>query len=204
MGTGLTHFPQVTDLLRIFSPKTRRLVWVVAPHGERYRNFPYHHKEEFAVPRQSIQSFLDGRTVITLTPDGSVRQAAAVMAEHSIGVVPALHANRLVGVFSERDLLIRVVARGLDPESTTLDQVMTREPQAISAEETLYDALETMQAGGFRHLPVMSGGRVIGMLSTRDVPLDVVLRRHKFHVARTRRPSEYPPPHKESSTLLRD
>jgi CBS domain-containing protein len=156
------------------------------------------------MPRQSIQSFLEDRTVVSLTSDVSVRQAAVVMAEHSIGAVPVLQRDRLVGIFSERDLLVRVVARGLDPDSTTLDQVMTREPQTISAQDTLYDALEIMQTGGFRHLPVMSGERVSGMLSTRDVPLDVVLRRHKFHAARTWRPSEYPLPYRESPTSVGD
>ena len=133
------------------------------------------------MPRQSITAFLEGRKLIALPPHASVRHAAEVMAD-----------ERLVGMFSERDLMVRIVAKGLDPATTTLDQVMTKDPQTIAGEDTLHDALVIMQARGFRHLPVMSGKQVRGMLSLRDIPLDVVALRQSFQAMRAWRPPEDP------------
>jgi len=139
----------------------------------------------------TIGSFLEGREVIAAPSHLSVRDVAELMAKHAIGAVPVLQDERLVGVFSERDLLTRVVARGLDPASTLLDQVMTRDPQTVSEEETFHGALVMMQGGRFRHLPVVRGERVIGMISLRDVPMDVLARKHTFEAMRSRHSLDY-------------
>ncbi|HTX51894.1 MAG TPA: CBS domain-containing protein [Candidatus Baltobacteraceae bacterium] len=142
------------------------------------------------MPRQTINEFLNGRTLVSLPPQTNVRVAAEIMAQHAIGAVPVLEGERLVGMFSERDVLTRVVATGLNPVGTTLQQVMTQAPKTISADETLHDAFEVMHEGGFRHLPVVREGGVIGMLSLRDIPMDVMARRHNFQALRAWRPGE--------------
>ncbi|HWW60469.1 MAG TPA: CBS domain-containing protein [Thermoanaerobaculia bacterium] len=75
----------------------------------------------------------------------------------------------LVGVFSERDIMARVVAPGLDPESTTIEKVMTRDIVVGDPSENLDDALTKMHSLGCRHLPVVKDGHLLGMISIRDL-----------------------------------
>lgn len=76
--------------------------------------------------------------------------------------------GRLAGIFTERDALFRVLAAGLDPERTTLAQVMTADPAVIPVTASLSHAMHVMHDGGFRHLPVVEGGKPVGMVSLRD------------------------------------
>ena len=76
--------------------------------------------------------------------------------------------RRLVGVFTERDGLFRVLAEGRNGDSTPLADVMTRNPKTIEAGKPFVHALQMMHEGGFRHLPVVEGDRVIGIVSVRD------------------------------------
>lgn len=99
----------------------------------------------------------------------TVREAAGLMAARHIGAVLVMDGPRLLGIFTERDLLARVVAPGLDPNDTRLSQVMTRDPDTIDAEASALDALQMMRRSGYRHLPVVSGGRVVGIISVRDL-----------------------------------
>ena len=137
------------------------------------------------MPRQTITEFLNGRPPISLSPRMNVREAVEIMAQHGIGAVPVLDGVRLVGMFSERDLLTRVVAVGLNPVGTTLEQVMTKDPKTISGDATLHDAFVAMHEGGFRHLPVVGDGQVVGVISIRDIPSDVMARRHNFQALRS-------------------
>lgn len=109
------------------------------------------------------------QTLSVLAPSATVRQAAAIMAARRIGAIMVAEDDRLVGIFSERDMVGRVVARGLDPDQTRLDSVMTREPFTIGPDDTASSALDTMQTEGFRHLPVLDGRRIVGMVSIRDL-----------------------------------
>jgi CBS domain-containing protein len=121
----------------------------------------------------TVLSALRGRALVTLAPDQSVRQAASILSRHTIGAAPVLLGNKLVGVFSERDVLQRVVAAGLDPDATQLSAVMTPNPRTITADTSLANAFAIMLKGNFRHLPVVdAAGRVASMLSMRDVPLE--------------------------------
>jgi CBS domain-containing protein len=91
------------------------------------------------------------------------------MAHRRIGAAMVLSEGHLVGIFSERDLTHRVVAPGLDPDTTRVAAVMTSNPVTIGPRDNASDALELMRTHGFRHLPVVDDGRAVGMVSVRDL-----------------------------------
>lgn len=101
----------------------------------------------------------------------TVLETVRVMVEQNIGAVPVLHNGKLVGIFSERDLMKRVVAEGRDPRSTCLAEVMTPDPLTIGMNEDLAHCMTLMRLHGFRHLPVCHEGMLIGMVSLRDILL---------------------------------
>jgi CBS domain-containing protein len=99
------------------------------------------------------------------------------MAEREVGAVLVMTEDRLVaGIFSERDLLVRVVRAGLDPASTPLSMVMTRDVRFVSPGTTTEAALALMHVLGFRHLLVIDGPRVFGLVSMRDLVFQIVRR----------------------------
>jgi len=102
-------------------------------------------------------------------PKATVAEAARLMATHNIGIVCVLDGDRLVGVFSERDVVRRVVDRGLDPARTPVGDVMTTELVVADADEDYQSAIRKMDQANIRHLPVVSGGRLLSMLSIRDL-----------------------------------
>jgi CBS domain-containing protein len=91
------------------------------------------------------------------------------MAQRRIGAVMVIDGARLVGIFTERDLLSKVVAMKRDPDTVRLSEVMTRDPDTIGPDETAFAALDMMRKRGYRHLPVLDGGTLIGMVSVRDL-----------------------------------
>ncbi len=104
-----------------------------------------------------------------LGPDQTVAEAVQVLAGRQVGAIPVVRGGRLVGIFSERDLLRRVVAAGKAPEKTLLSEVMTPDPVTAGPDEERRIAIEKMRAVGCRHLPIEVGGTVIDMLSIRDL-----------------------------------
>jgi CBS domain-containing protein len=106
------------------------------------------------------------RDVLTTEPGTSLREATQRMVERSVGSIVVLEGDRLVGIVTERDVL-RVFAGG-DPKARVAD-VMTRTPETVEPDESLAQAKLVMLHGGFRHLPVVEAGRVVGMLSIRDL-----------------------------------
>lgn len=101
----------------------------------------------------------------------SVLETVRAMVERNIGAVPILHNGKLVGIFSERDLMSRVVAEGRDPGSTCVAEVMTDDPLTISTHEDLETCMTLMRRHGFRHLPVCHENHLVGMVSLRDILL---------------------------------
>ncbi|HEV3468006.1 MAG TPA: CBS domain-containing protein [Pyrinomonadaceae bacterium] len=96
--------------------------------------------------------------------------AAEFMANRNIGAVCVLDSDqRLVGIFSERDLLKRVVVAGKDPREVPIREVMSEPRAVIECNDTPHEALERMERVGSRHLPVMDGEKFVGMLSMRDI-----------------------------------
>jgi CBS domain-containing protein len=106
----------------------------------------------------------------------TVRTAAKKMAEHDCGSILVCDGEQLRGIFTERDLLVRVVAAGRDAARTKLAEVMTREPDTIEGSEPVIEAVRRMDECCYRHLPVLEGEQILGVITLRDVPLDVMVR----------------------------
>lgn len=102
-------------------------------------------------------------------PAQTVREVARQMAHLRVGAIVILDDGRLKGVFSERDLMVRVVIHGLDAESTPVERVMTTAVATVDEEDGLEQAMETMKARQCRHLPVLRGEEVVGFVSMRDL-----------------------------------
>jgi len=101
----------------------------------------------------------------------TVLDTVRAMVERNIGAVPVLHNSKVVGIFSERDLMRRVVAEGRDPRSTCMAEVMTDDPLTINMNEDLDTCMALMRRHNFRHLPVCHEGQLVGMVSLRDILL---------------------------------
>jgi CBS domain-containing protein len=112
-----------------------------------------------------------GPKLISARPDETAREAAKRMAENCCGSVLVMEDDRMLGIFTERDLLARVVAAGRNPAQAKVREVMTTDIQTIEAGEPVEEAIRRMDEGGFRHLPVVEGERVLGIVSARDIPI---------------------------------
>ena len=118
-----------------------------------------------------IRALLNDRPVFQVEAEQSVLEVVHYMVEHNIGAVPVLREGELVGVFSERDLMKRVVAGARSPASTQVSEVMTPHPHTVTADERIENCLFLMREHGFRHLPVVEGKQLKGFLSLRDLLL---------------------------------
>jgi len=106
---------------------------------------------------------------LTLAPETSIKEACRQMRERRVGAVLVTEAgSRLVGIFTGRDAVCRVLAEGRDAGTTTLSEVMTPRPDCMAPGKTAVDALRLMQDGGFRHVPVVDKQRVVGIVSRGD------------------------------------
>ena len=105
--------------------------------------------------------------LLTVESDERLAEAARRMAQRGVGAVLVLERERLTGILTERDLL-KAVAAGFTDEAR-VSEWMTRQPETVEPDETTDQAASLMIHGGFRHLPVVEGGRVIGILSIRDL-----------------------------------
>jgi CBS domain-containing protein len=107
--------------------------------------------------------------LVAFAPDAVVRDVVEAMAKRRFGAVPVVENGRLVGIFTERDVLVRVVAARKDPETTRLGEVMTANPDTVKSSDAVLHALELMNQHGYRHLPVVDSDRLIGVVSIRDL-----------------------------------
>ena len=107
---------------------------------------------------------------LELPPETPVQDACRQMRERRVGaVLVADKGRRLLGIFTGRDAVGRVLAEGRDPASTPLADVMTTKPDTLSPDKTVMDALLLMQDGGFRHVPIVDKGKIVGIVSRSDV-----------------------------------
>jgi CBS domain-containing protein len=115
-----------------------------------------------------ISQLISDQKLSVATSTATVSEACALMKANNVGAIPVVENGRLCGIFTERDAVYRVVAGGLEPNATRLEQVMTRAPQTITPDRPFGHALHLMYEGGFRHVPVVAGGMLVGMVSARD------------------------------------
>ena len=107
--------------------------------------------------------------LFTVQREATVAEAARMMAANNVGIVAVLDGDRLAGVFSERDIVQKVVDRRLDPARTPVADVMTARLVVADADEDYQSAMSKMDQANIRHLPVVSGERLLSMLSIRDL-----------------------------------
>jgi len=118
---------------------------------------------------RTVGELIQGKSFYTANSDQSVYDTARYMAEKDIGAVPILEDNRLVGIFSERDIIKRVIVAGRDVRTTLIKDVMTTELVVAQSNEEIAQVLEKMQKNRCRHMPVVVGDRLTGFLSLRDL-----------------------------------
>ncbi len=117
---------------------------------------------------QRVRHFMERSKRVMAPPGMTVAAAAKLMARKNVGALMVVEETRLVGIFTERDALFRVLAKGLDPKATTLADVMTASPVTVGPDESFGRALMIMFERGFRHMPVIENDVPIGMVSARN------------------------------------
>lgn len=120
------------------------------------------------MPNRPVGQIVEGQTVTTAAEADTVLQAAQLMRERKVGAILVVRTGKLVGIFTERDALNRVVAAQRDPATTTLAEVMTPDPLTITPDKPFRNALHLMFENAYRHLPVVEGDQVFGVVSARD------------------------------------
>jgi CBS domain-containing protein len=118
-----------------------------------------------------VSAILDrkGRNVFSVAPTVSVADAVAEMNLHRVGSVLVVQSGRLVGIFTERDVLRRIVGPGLDPRNVTVEKVMTADVVTITPETTIEDTMAIFTDKRCRHLPVIENGKLAGTISIGDI-----------------------------------
>ena len=117
----------------------------------------------------TLRELVKDRRIYSVDASRTVLEAARYMMENNVGAVPVLRDGSLAGIFSERDIMNRVVAVGRTPGTTAVSEVMTPNPRAVPADESIEECLFIMREFGFRHLPIVDGKELKGLVSLRDV-----------------------------------
>jgi CBS domain-containing protein len=117
----------------------------------------------------TLRDLVKDRKIYSIDADRTVLEAARFMMENNIGAVPVLRNGELAGIFSERDVMNRVVAVGRNPAYTAVSEVMTANPRAVHLDESVEECMFIMHEFGFRHLPIVHGKELKGLVSLRDV-----------------------------------
>ena len=118
---------------------------------------------------RSIRAILGDRATIVVARSASITDAARLMSAHHIGALPVLDDGRLVGIFTERDVLTRIVAAGRNPDTTLVGDAMSTELVVTDLDESYEVCLARMQQAHVRHLLALQDGRLAGIVSLRDV-----------------------------------
>lgn len=120
-----------------------------------------------------MHEIITRRHPVTQPPDATVFEACRAMRNHRIGAVLVTDPEgRLLGIFTGRDAICRMLAEGRDPRSTRLREVMTPNPDCMAPHHSAIEALRLMRDGGYRHMPVVQGEQVVGMVSRGDFHSD--------------------------------
>ena len=119
----------------------------------------------------TIHELVRGQVLHSVEAGQTVLQAARLMLEHRIGAVTVMRQGELAGIFTERDVMNRVVAEQRDPARTPVADVMTSDPLVVSPSDSLEHCMLLMKQHGFRHLPICEGKKILGLVSLRDLLL---------------------------------
>ena len=122
----------------------------------------------------AIRHVIRPHRLVTAPPTASVLEVARIMTDARVGAIPIVDGERIVGIFSERDLMTRVVVEGRDAQRALVLEVMSRDVLSAAPDDTRSECLERMRDGRCRHLPVLEDGRLIAMLSMRDLLRDEI------------------------------
>jgi CBS domain-containing protein len=122
------------------------------------------------VIHSTIASILKDRALAGVEPTDTVRSASQVMCKHDVRALAVTQSDKLVGVLSERDVIQKCVCPGKHTDEMRVSEAMTPDPKTLDANDSLAAALEIMGEGHFHHVPILDNGRVIGVLSSDDVP----------------------------------
>jgi CBS domain-containing protein len=118
---------------------------------------------------RQIGEIIEGHPLFHVPPAATVRDVARTMSDRNIGAIAVLDSGKLVGIFSERDVLTRIVAEGRDADDTRVDSVMTKDIIVAAPTDDINEALQKMRECNCRHLPVVQSGNLVGMISIRDL-----------------------------------
>lgn len=118
-----------------------------------------------------VQHLLDnkGRAVVSVLPDASVLEAVKLMADKAIGSLVVIEDDRLCGIITERDYARKVIIKGRSSETTSVAEIMSTDVLTTSDSQTVKECMELMTEKKIRHLPVVDGERVVGMISIGDL-----------------------------------
>ena len=114
------------------------------------------------------------RAMVTVRPEDTVLDAIKILAREDIGAAVVVSGDRLVGIFSERDYTRKVVLKGRHSETTKVEEIMTANVVCVSPRTKTRDCMAIMSEKNIRHLPVVEEGRVVGMVSIRDIVTDII------------------------------
>ena len=118
---------------------------------------------------RKMSDIVSNQDPVTLRPNATVREACQCMRDRRVGAILVTEADqRLLGIFTGRDAVHRVLADGKSAATTKLDEVMTRDPTTIPPGKTAIEALRLMQDGRYRHVPIVEGDKVVGIVSRYD------------------------------------
>ena len=113
--------------------------------------------------------FKGSRTIHSVGPNASITECVRLMTASKIGALMVMDDGRLIGIFTERDALNKVLAANLDPRNTKVSEVMTKDPYCISPATTVGDAMQLITERRFRHLPIVDNGKVLAVVSSGDL-----------------------------------
>ena len=123
------------------------------------------------------------KPVFVVKTGQNVMDVVKYMSDNNIGAVPVLDGDRLVGIFSERDLMIRCIAKSININDTLIDDVMTRDVIIMEGRDTYEDCMQIMKQKSIRHMPVREGDKLLGVVSLRDLmQLDVEEKEQKINI----------------------
>lgn len=117
---------------------------------------------------EKVGNLMQRDDLLTAVPETTVDAAARLMAQRGVGAVMVVEDRKLVGIFTERDAVFRVIAQGRDVQTTRLNEVMTAAPITVDPDKSFGYALLLMHEKGFRHMPVLDGSHLVGIVSARN------------------------------------